>query len=329
MGLFFLYLKYKKRTIAVLLCFCLIFGVTFALYRIPWQVVLYPSVLCILTGSVFMISDFLRVRKKHRILAELLSRTHDMIEDLPTPDSLQEEDCQKLVFAVKRETDDLEAASSARYENMTEYYTVWAHQIKTPIASMRLSLQNEDSALSRRMRSDLFRIEQYVDMVLAFIRLDSDSTDYVFRKYNIDDLIRQTVKKFSCEFIDRRIGLEYSQVNKTVVTDEKWMSFVLEQVLSNALKYTREGSISIYLSEPDILCIEDTGIGISPEDLPRIFENGYTGYNGRIDKKASGIGLYLCRRIIKKLGFQIDVESRVGKGTLVKIYLGQYELRRE
>lgn len=110
-------------------------------------------------------------------------------------------------------------------------------------------------------------------------------------------------------------------MNAKVLTDEKWLSFVIEQLLSNALKYTPSGSITITLEDPLTLCIRDTGIGIAPEDLPRVFEKSYTGYNGRSDKKASGIGLYLCKRICHNLGHTITIESSLDTGTTVRIFL--------
>ena len=135
--------------------------------------------------------------------------------------------------------------------------------------------------------------------------------------------MRSAVKKFSTQFIRRRINLVYEPLGKKVVTDEKWLSFVVEQVLSNALKYTPSGTVGIYMEEPTTLCISDTGIGIAPEDLPRIFEKGYTGYNGRTDKKASGLGLYLCRRICNNLGHTISASSAAGEGTVIRICLAQ------
>ena len=143
-----------------------------------------------------------------------------------------------------------------------------------------------------------------------------------------DEIIRSSVKKFASEFIDRRIRLEYDSVDIQAVTDEKWFAFVVEQLLSNALKYTREGSIKIY-SEGKVLCIKDTGIGIAPEDLPRVFDKGYTGCNGRTDRRASGLGLYLCRRICQNLGIDISISSTVGEGTTVRLDLSQYKLRKE
>lgn len=191
---------------------------------------------------------------------------------------------------------------------------------------MRLTLQNEDSALSRKLSGDLFRIEQYVEMVLMFLRLDSDSTDYVIREHDLDVIVRQAVRKFAGEFIARKIQLVYEPVKTKVITDEKWLSFVIEQVLSNALKYTPSGSITISLEAPKTLCIRDTGMSIALEDLPRIFEKGYTGYHGRADKKATGIGLYLCRRICNNLGHTLTVKSTVDVGTTVAIDLSQRKL---
>lgn len=159
-------------------------------------------------------------------------------------------------------------------------------------------------------------------MVLNYLRLGSDSTDYVICRVELDRLLHQSVKKYAKQFIRRRIRLDYKETGLTVLTDEKWLSFAIEQLLANALKYTREGGgIRIY-AEGEALCIEDTGIGIAAEDLPRVFEKGYTGCNGRTDKKSTGIGLYLCRKILDKLGHGITIESKIGAGTKVKVYLG-------
>ena len=212
---------------------------------------------------------------------------------------------------------------------MIDYYTLWAHQIKTPIAAMRLLLQSENSCQSKdELTMELFKIEQYVEMVLQYLRLGSDSTDFVIRKQPLDDIVREAVKKYSTTFIKKKISLEYRQTDAVVISDEKWLSFVIEQILSNALKYTYSGKISIYLDEnlPNTLVIEDTGIGIQSEDLPRVFDKGYTGYNGRKDKKSTGIGLYLCRQVMNKLGHTMSIESEVGKGTKVKLGLNYHEM---
>ena len=158
----------------------------------------------------------------------------------------------------------------------------------------------------------------YVEMVLTFLRLDSDSTDYVIREISLDDVIKPAIRKFARDFITKKLTMDFTETNFKAISDEKWLSFVIEQVLSNAVKYTNNGGIKIYM-ESGVLCIEDTGIGISAEDLPRVFENGYTGFNGREDKRASGIGLYLCKRICDNLGHKISAESTPGAGTKIRI----------
>ena len=222
----------------------------------------------------------------------------------------------------------MDLSSIFRFSDMVEYYTVWAHQIKTPIASMRLTLQNEDSPLSRTISDDLFRIEQYVEMVLCYLRLGSESTDYVIAKQDLDKLLKQAFRHFSGQFISKKLKLEYEETPFTALTDEKWLLFVIEQILSNAVKYTPSGGeIRVSMKTPGILCIKDTGIGIAPEDLPRIFERGYTGLNGRADKKASGLGLYLCKRICDNLNHRIWAES--GEGTAVYLDLRSKKLETE
>ena len=329
MKLFFAYLKQRSKMILAAALFCLVFLASFALYHLPIAAVLYPAVLCGVIAAAFTVYDFQQVRRKHRRLAELQKHLTGLTESLPQPAGIEEGDYQKIIELLYHHQNELDNLREERVRDMTDYYTVWAHQIKTPISSMRLHLQNEDTSLSRQLMNDLNRIEQYVEMVLVFLRLDSESSDYVIAEYDLDAIVKAAVRKFSGEFIGRRLKLEYEPLNTTVLTDEKWLSFVVEQVLSNALKYTREGKISICLEEPKTLCIRDTGIGIASEDLPRIFEKGYTGYNGRCDKRASGLGLYLCRRICRNLNHRILASSVPDQGTEIRIDLSREELRVE
>lgn len=192
-----------------------------------------------------------------------------------------------------------------------------------PIIEHRGAILNtDDNSLSYNGKSIALTKNEY----RILLRLDSESSDYVIREFELDPFIRRSVKKFAGEFISKRLSLELEPSGASVVSDEKWLAFVVEQVLSNSLKYTREGSVRIYLAEPKTLCIRDTGIGIAPEDLPRIFDKGYTGLNGRADLRASGLGLYLCRRVCRKLGHEISAVSAPGKGTEIRIDLSSYDL---
>ena len=322
------YLKERWKRLLMLLLFVCIFAVSFWFYRLPVRAVIYPCALCLLFGAVFAAYDITKAYRRHKFFEELHRRNTELISALPEPEGIVDSDYQQLISVLKEKIAEITAQTDSRIRDTVDYYTVWAHQIKTPIAAMRLTLQKEDVPEARRLASELSRIEQYVEMVLVFVRLGSDYSDYVFREQDIDGIIKGSVKKFAPEFIDRRIRLEYDSVDIQAVTDEKWFAFVIEQLLSNALKYTREGSIKIY-SEGKVLCIKDTGIGIAAEDLPRIFDKGYTGFNGRADRKASGIGLYLCRRICDNLGHSIKVESAAGHGTTIIIGLERDKLEVE
>ncbi|MCI5944788.1 MAG: sensor histidine kinase [Eubacterium sp.] len=321
MKLFWRYLKYRRKTLALCAFLALLLALSFFWYHLPFGAICYPVVLCFVIGSSCLILDFFRVRRKHQQLLTLKGYGRELEDGLPVPHNIPEEDYQELMIAFCEEQRKSESDIISKYNDMIDYYTTWAHQIKTPIAAIRLNLQNEDSAMARNALNDLSRVEQYVEMVLTFLRLDSSSTDYLLREYELDEIVRPAVKKFAGEFIARKLKLLYTPLCTKVLTDEKWLSFVIEQILSNALKYTDAGSIAIYLEEPKILCIRDTGMGIAPEDLPRIFEKGYTGFNGRMDKKASGIGLYLCKRICTNLGHGLSAESEIGKGTVIRIHL--------
>lgn len=329
MRLFGIYLKQKRKSILLVFGFGMVFLICFAMYHLPLRAVIYPMILCAVCGGIYLIVDFRKIREKQKQLSHIRQTPEIMEEFLPPAKDILEESYQDLIREVRQSWQDMQSKMNQNYQDMMEYYTVWAHQIKTPIASMRLHLQNEDSPLSRQLSGDLFRIEQYVEMVLMFLRLDSGTSDYVFREYDLDPIVRTSIKKFSGEFISRGIGLSYEQTEEKVLTDEKWLSFVVEQVLSNALKYTMSGKISIYMEQPQILCIQDTGIGIAPEDLPRIFEKGYTGYNGRINKKASGVGLYLCKRVCDNLGHRIWAESELDKGTTIRIDVSHRKMELE
>lgn len=318
------YLRQRCRTLLAFFLFGGIFAAAFALYQLPLRAVAYPFVLCAAAGAVLLALDYRRVLRQHRRLELLRQLPEELADALPPADTVKEADYCSLVTLLAESRRAIRTQEEQRYGDMVDYYTMWAHQIKTPIASMRLTLQNEDSDLARSLSGDLMRVEQYVEMVLVFLRLDSSTTDYVIRSHSLDDIVRPAVRKFAGEFIRRRLRLDYQPLDRTVVTDAKWLDFVVEQVLSNALKYTPEGgSITIDAEAPATLCIRDTGIGITAEDLPRIFDRGYTGRNGRTYRQASGIGLYLCRRICRDLGHTITASSAAGEGTVLRLDLSR------
>lgn len=323
------YIHGHRKIILVYVLFTLVSGTVFVLYQLPAAPVGYAAAVCGFLGLLILACDYRKFCRKHSELQLALGEITVTPERLPAAEYPLDTDYQNVIKELFRNRQEIMNEKNEAFSEMMEYYTLWVHQIKTPIAALRLQLQEQDSSENRQMMEEVQRIEQYVEMVLTYLRLDSDSTDYVVRQYDLDDIIRQALRKFAPQFIRRKLQLVYKPLCCQVLTDEKWLLFVVEQVISNALKYTKKGSISITMESPDTLCIRDTGIGIRPEDLPRIFEKGYTGYNGRDDKKASGIGLYLCRRICDRLGHGILAESDGVHGTVVKIDLSREKLEVE
>ena len=199
---------------------------------------------------------------------------------------------------------------------------MWVHQIKTPIAAMGLILQDDETERGLALRPELFRVERYVELVLSYLRMGGGASDYVIRQVNVDSVLRQAVRKYAPLFIRGKVALDLEETGLKALSDEKWLQLVIEQALSNAVKYAPGGHVKVW-SEGERLFIQDDGVGIAAEDLPRIFDRGFTGCNGRLDKRATGIGLYLCREICGRLGHTITVESEQGKGTRVTIGLAR------
>lgn len=289
----------------------------------------YAAVLIAFFGAVYGVWDYFCYRKKCRLLIDAFAKRGERLDYLPESRSYPEKLYRELVGAAEEEARDVISEYDVKKRDIDDYYTMWTHQIKTPIAALRLLLQDEKQPLE-----ELFKIEQYAEMALHYARLDSLSSDFLFKTQNIEAIVKQAVKKYSILFIGSGLQFSLENFSAQAVTDEKWLAFVVEQLLSNAIKYTPDGQIRIYglddgkteIQEHDAhkeaayLVIEDSGIGIREEDLPRIFERGFTGYNGRFDGKSTGIGLYLCKQILDRLSHTIQVESRVGKGT--KVILG-------
>ena len=213
-----------------------------------------------------------------------------------------------------------------KLNDLMDYYTLWAHQIKTPIAASSLLVgEIEDKKVKNQLEQELFKIESYVNIVLQYLRLESFHEDLVLKKENAEDLVKEIVKKYAIFFIQKGLSLSLHDLDRTIITDKKWFVVILEQVLSNSLKYTSQGGIEIYFQE-DTLYIKDSGLGIQDADLLRVFERGFSGYNGRLTQQSSGLGLYLSKKIADELGHQISIASQVGQRTTVMISFSEKKM---
>lgn len=316
----FSYLKERMKFYILLGCFLFIFLFIFYLAELASPIVWYAFFLC---GILFLLASLLDFHHfyKKRNLIKALSIHPEIASDLESfPGTMCEKELIAIIEEQRQEQMRIRSKTDAQFSDMVDYYTMWAHQIKTPISAMHLMLQESENEQYRELLMELMKIDQYVDMVLQYLRLDSESSDFVFQTYSLDQIICTAIKKYAPLFIRKKITLKYKTIDQMITTDEKWFQFILEQLLSNALKYTAKGSISIQMKS-EKLVIMDTGIGIAPEDIPRVFDKGFTGFNGRIGKKSTGIGLYLCKRVSQKLGCELSIYSKIGEGTSVSFSL--------
>ena len=235
------------------------------------------------------------------------------------------------VLAEKLEAREMElyqqrSDSERKLTDLLDYYTLWVHQIKTPIAASQLLVAEvADRQLKQQLEQEIFKIDSYTNLVLQYLRLESFHDDLVLKQVQIEDLVKEIIRKYALFFIQKGLNVSLHDLDKEIVTDKKWLLVVIEQIISNSLKYTKEGGLEIYM-EAQELCIKDTGIGIKNSDVLRVFERGFSGYNGRLTQQSSGLGLYLSKKISEELGHQIRIESEVGKGTTVRIKFAEVKL---
>ena len=317
----FFFLKsylYSRRfflaLLILLLGFILIFAFVFDAYR---SLLEYVALLLAFLSFLFIGADAWTAYKGYR------SQKLQASAQAQTPlEKLLQERVEELEYEQKNQL----LVEQEKYNDLLDYYTLWVHQVKTPIAASSLLIGDlKDKEAKSQLEQELFKIESYVHLVLQYLRLESFHDDLVLKKENLADLVREVVKKYALFFIQQGLSLNLHDLDHTIVTDKKWFLVILEQVLSNSLKYTKEGSIEIYFHE-DSLYIKDTGLGIQNADLLRVFERGFSGYNGRLTQQSSGLGLYLSKKIADQLGHKIAIDSQVGQGTTVSIAFPEKKL---
>ncbi|MDE7323261.1 MAG: sensor histidine kinase [Lachnospiraceae bacterium] len=359
------YIREIARWLAVILFLALVMTATMLLNEIPVYEIGYGMLLCLFVAVAAVCIGYGRHCESFRQLEELRKNIAVVQNEMKEPEYMYETHYQDCINILVHEKDRLENERMSCQQDMTAYYSMWVHQIKTPIAALKILIDEEINTYLddmeendirvtniRQKQNELFRIEQYVDMALQYTRLGAETNDFVFEDVMIDEVIKPSIHKYAKQFIYKQLRLTYTPQDITAVTDKKWLGFVIDQLLSNAVKYTKQGGVTIYVSRSEqanypgncedetttdwkhwydkenITCeesvriiIEDTGIGISAEDLPRVCEKGYTGYNGHADKYSTGIGLYLCQAILDKLGHSFLITSEQGRGTKAEIVL--------
>lgn len=304
------------------------FGMIFVFNRQPFGLFLYGVELAAFLLLIYLIVQYTRYQGRYKAIKNLQPANARTLEDLSKSadpiDKLYEEKLASLL----QENRELENLYAARQADQLDYFTLWLHQIKTPIAGISLLNQGSLSKEAKQISQELLRLEDYTHMALNYIKLEDSGAELDLAEVDLDPIIKGAVKKYSILFIYKGIKLDYQPSDMRVLSDGKWLQNLLEQILSNSLKYTASGTISIYAApeKEGVLVIEDTGIGIRPEDLPKIFNKGYSGFNGRLHEKSTGLGLFLSKKICERLGHRLDIESEPGKGTRVLIHMLRNEI---
>ena len=311
------YLRSRKLLCSLLFIFYSLLFIFSYLFEDERTVLQYVMILLLFTSLIGLILDFVKQYQnfRHAVLYGE-SDAYTPLEALLT----------SRIRTLEKDKKELKIQHQEKQSDLLDYYTLWVHQIKTPIAASKLLVQDlQEQMLKNQLEQELFKIDSYTNLVLQYLRLESFHDDLVVEKENIGDLVKEVVKKYALFFIQQGLSLNLHDLNHTVITDKKWFLVILEQVLSNSLKYTKQGSIEIFFQE-DTLYMKDTGLGIQNSDLLRVFERGFSGYNGRLTHQSSGLGLYLSKKIADKLGHELHLHSVVGEGTTVMITFKEKKL---
>lgn len=302
-----------------------VFALVNHLYRGPNEAWLYGAeialALLICAGSW----DYLRLRARHRALTRLMDALPESLSHLPEPMQLIEADYQALLNRMAALRGQALTRQDQRYQALSDYALRFSHEVKTPIAAGRLLLRGLKDDERLPLQDELFKIERQVDMMLNFFRLDGSMDDFIFAPCSLRDIASEAARHHARFFVLKKLSLKIDIPEALrIKTDGKMLRFVLEQLISNAVKYTDQGGVSLLWIEDDrSLVIRDTGPGIAPEDLPRVMEQGYTGRLGRAHQRATGMGLYLSRMACQRLGIHLSIQSSLGEGTKVILRFGQ------
>ncbi|KHD17164.1 sensor histidine kinase [Clostridium butyricum] len=308
------------------LFFMIIFGV-FMYLRIPLVIILLTWFIWFLPLLAYMVLNYIKwsryINDIRRVLEEL-DKKYLLPEVIDEPNFLLGEEINDVLRELSKSMHENVKHYRTEQEEYREYIEMWIHEIKTPIASSRLVIENNYNDVTRKIDYQIDRIDNFIEQVLYYTRSDEVSKDYIIKELELDSIVKKVVKKNYRDFISKKIKLEIEEIKETIYSDSKWVEFIVNQILVNSVKYTKEkeGVIKISANSQGnsvVLIIEDNGVGIIERDLDRIFEKGFTGENGRRFGKSTGIGLYLCKRLCDKLGLGLKLESKLNKGTKVRI----------
>lgn len=280
----------------------------------------------LVTASYINVRFFFRKRYFAELLSQLerLDKKYLISEVMEHPIRTEDKIYYGLLKAANKSMMEQVSASKRERKEYKEYIEQWIHDVKTPISAMKLLCENNKSDTTRKLMAELEKISHYTDQALYYARSENVEKDYLIKEVSLSEMIHAAVAENKQLLLQNHISVEVNNCDSTVYTDEKWIGFILNQLIANAVKYSKKEPKIIFETSSRqgqvVLIIYDNGVGISETDLPRVFEKGFTGKNGRTEKSSTGIGLFLCKRLCEKLGIGIAVKSESGQGTQVELY---------
>ncbi|SHK68609.1 Signal transduction histidine kinase [Clostridium cavendishii DSM 21758] len=321
------FIKDKIFIILINILMFIILAVILLVINIKLVFIFFVFCIWFLPLGSYIVYEFINYKKyydKVEGILEKLDKKYLLPEMIKEPNFIEGEKLNGILKKVSREMHEHVKYYKDMQVEYREYIETWVHEIKTPIASAKLIIANNQNEITNKIDFQVDKIEGFVEQVLYYSRSNNVSKDYIIKQINLDDIVRKVVKRNYRDFIHKKIKIDIGNITETVYTDGKWIDFIINQLIGNAIKYSNNKSpiIKIYSLKKEnsvMLTIEDNGIGIIDKDINRVFEKGFTGENGRMFSKSTGMGLYLCEKLCSKLGLKITIDSKVNKGTKVTL----------
>ncbi len=327
-------LFFKDKAITILL---LLFGIiTIEIFLMAYNVGMFIKIyIPLIIMGLYMISIIIEYFKRKKFYDNLLKMLEELDEKyliteiIKTPNFLEGQIFKNSLEQIDKSM--LENVNKYKYmtEDYKEYIELWIHEIKIPISASKMVIENNKNAITKSIDEELDKVENYIEQALFYARSNTVEKDYYIRKVFLKEIVTESIKKNKSSLIQEKISIDIHDLDIEVNTDNKWIVFILNQIIQNSIKYRKKENsvIEIYANqgkENVILYIKDNGIGIKQGEITRVFEKGFTGTNGRVsNKKSTGIGLYLCKKLCNKLGIGIELNSVQNEGTEVKLVFPQ------
>ncbi|MEW9094678.1 MAG: sensor histidine kinase [Clostridiaceae bacterium] len=322
--------EFIKDKSVIILCNMLMFIILAAIMiaiNIDFIIIVFVFVIWFFPLVSYMALEFIKYKNYYdeiNSVLEKLDKKYLLPEMIKEANFMEGEKLNSILKEISRDMHENVKYYKDMQSDYREYIEAWVHEIKTPIASTKLIIENNRNEVTDKIDFQMNRIEGFVEQVLYYSRSNNVDKDYIIKQTNLDNVVRNVVKRNYRDFIHKKIKLDIKDINEVVYTDGKWTEFIINQIIGNSIKYSsnKEPMINIYSVKKAnfvMLIIDDNGVGIIDKDINRVFEKGFTGENGRRFSKSTGMGLYLCEKLCLKLGLKISIDSEVDKGTKVTL----------